>query len=82
MTLYKAGHHGSAYSSTEKLLDIIRPDAAVISCGRENPYGHPSDSALRRIGKYTDHIYRTDINGSIVVSSDGSKLTVTAERGA
>lgn len=81
-TLYKAGHHGSAYSSTEELLNIIRPDSAVISCGRENPYGHPADSALRRIGRYTDHIYRTDLNGSIIVSSDGSRLTVTTERGS
>jgi competence protein ComEC len=81
-SLYKAGHHGSAYSSTEELLSVIRPQVAVISCGMDNPYGHPAKSTLKRLKKYTSQIYRTDLNGSIVVSSDGSKLTVSAERGA
>ncbi len=78
--LYKAGHHGSAYSSTKKLLEVIRPDVAVISCGSENPYGHPADSTVKRLKKYTDQIFRTDINGSIVVESDGEDLNVTPER--
>ena len=78
--LYKAGHHGSAYSSTKKLLEVIRPDVAVISCGSENPYGHPADSTVKRLKKYTDQIFRTDINGSIVVESDGEELNVTPER--
>ena len=82
VTLYKAGHHGSAYSSTEELLREIEPQAAVISCGSDNPYGHPAKSTLRRLEKYTSQIYRTDLNGSIVVSSDGSKLTFSTERGA
>ena len=82
VTLYKAGHHGSAYSSTEDLLREIEPQAAVISCGSDNPYGHPAKSTLRRLEMYTSQIYRTDLNGSIVVSSDGSKLTFSTERGA
>lgn len=82
VTLYKAGHHGSSRSSTEELLDMIRPQAAVISCGQENPYGHPSDITLKRLEKYTDRIYRTDICGSIVFESDGAKLSVHTERDA
>ena len=59
---------------------MIRPQTAVISCGAENPYGHPSDITLQRLSAYTDKIYRTDICGSIVFESDGSKLSVKTER--
>ena len=79
-SVYKAGHHGSAYSSTEELLEVIRPKIAVISCGKENSYGHPADSTIKRLRKYTDNIYRTDICGNIVIESDGEKLSVTPER--
>ena len=80
VTLYKAGHHGSSHSSCAEFLDMIRPQTAVISCGAENPYGHPSDITLQRLSAYTDKIYRTDICGSIVFESDGSKLSVKTER--
>ena len=81
VSLYKAGHHGSFRSSTAELLEVIRPDSAVISCGLDNPYGHPADSTVRRLEKYTDRIFRTDLNGTVTAESDGEKLTVTAERG-
>lgn len=80
VNLYKAGHHGSAYSSGKELLDVIRPDIAVISCGRENPYGHPAGSTLKRIRKYTKQVFRTDMRGNIIVESDGDTLNVTTER--
>ncbi|MBR5681854.1 MAG: MBL fold metallo-hydrolase [Ruminococcus sp.] len=80
VTLYKAGHHGSSRSSTAEFLDMIRPQTAVISCGADNPYGHPSDITLQRLHEYTDKIYRTDICGNIVFESDGSKLSVRTER--
>ena len=80
MNVYKVGHHGSSSSSTAALLNVIRPDTAVISCGAGNAYGHPTDSVIRRLSAYTDNIYRTDLCGSIVITSDGSSLNVTAER--
>ena len=80
ITLYKAGHHGSSHSSCAEFLDMIHPQVAVISCGAENPYGHPSDITLQRLNAYTDKIYRTDICGNIVFESDGSKLSVKTER--
>ncbi len=79
--VYKAGHHGSDTSSSEEFLEIIKPDIAVISCGEGNSYGHPNDITLENLSKYTDKIYRTDLSGSIVISSDGEKLTVTEEKG-
>jgi competence protein ComEC len=80
VTLYKAGHHGSSHSSTAEFLSMICPQTAVISCGADNPYGHPSDITLQRLNEYTDKIYRTDICGNIVFESDGSKLSVRTER--
>ena len=80
VTLYKAGHHGSSRSSTDEFLKMIRPKNAVISCGFENPYGHPSNITLKRLQEYTDKIYRTDICGNIEAESDGSTLTITCER--
>ena len=80
VNVYKAGHHGSAYSSTYDLLRVIKPEIAVISCGKENPYGHPADSTIKRLSEYTQNIYRTDICGTIVKESDGKKLALTPER--
>ena len=81
MKLYKAGHHGSAYSSSEELIEVIRPQVAIISCGAENPYGHPAESTMKRLDKYADVICRTDVNGTIVAESDGGdELYITCER--
>lgn len=80
VNVYKAGHHGSSSSSSAELLEVIRPEIAVISCGIDNSYGHPSDSTLERLSKYTSSIYRTDLCGTIIIESDGTKLSLTAER--
>ena len=60
-----AGHHGSKYSTSEELLEAVQPEIVVISVG-ENHYGHPSQETLERIREYTDEIYRTDLNGTVV----------------
>ncbi|MCR4637701.1 ComEC/Rec2 family competence protein [Ruminococcus sp.] len=78
--LYKAGHHGSSHSSTEELIDIIRPQTAVISCGSENPYGHPADSTVKRLERYADVVCRTDVNGTVIVESNGANINITCER--
>lgn len=78
--VYKVGHHGSSSSSTAEFLSVIRPETAVISCGAENPYGHPTDAVIKRLSGYTDSIYRTDLCGNIVITSDGSSLQVSTER--
>lgn len=80
VNVYKAGHHGSSSSSSAELLEVIRPEIAVISCGIDNSYGHPSDSTVKRLSKYTKFIYRTDLCGTIIIESDGTKLSLTAER--
>jgi len=80
--VYKAGHHGSSTSSSEKFLDVIKPEYAVIMCGEGNSYGHPDDDAVERISKYVpaENIFRTDLKGSIVAKSDGKTINFTSER--
>lgn len=63
--LYKAGHHGSSTSSSEALLSAVQPQAAAISCGRDNDYGHPHAEVLRRLAAYGVDVYRTDEQGTI-----------------
>ena len=61
-TILKAGHHGSRSATGEKLLDMLQPDAAVISCDKNNPYGHPAREVLDRLSKRRIPIWRTDIH--------------------
>ena len=79
-TVLSAGHHGSAYSSTEEFLDAVNPQYAIVSCGLNNSYGHPHDEAVERLNRYAKYYYTTAENGSIVFLSDGKGLTVETER--
>lgn len=78
--VFKAGHHGSSSSSSAEFLKAVSPEYAVISCGAGNSYGHPNKETLEALSKYTDKIYRTDISGSIIFTSDGDELKVSTER--
>lgn len=76
----KTAHHGSGSSSCGEFLETARPDYAVISCGEGNSYNHPNKAAVDRISKYTESIYRTDIDGTVVFESSGDEITVEIER--
>lgn len=78
--VYKVAHHGSDTSSSIEFLNVIKPDYAVISCGVGNSYGHPTDNTIENLNAFTDKIYRTDIMGTIVFTSDGMNLEVETER--
>lgn len=78
--VYKVGHHGSDTSSSMDFLNVIKPDYAVISCGEGNSYGHPNDITIENLSKFTDKIYRTDLMGTIVFTSDGKSLDIKTER--
>ena len=71
----KAGHHGSKTASCEEFTEAVHPAISVVSVGEGNSYGLPDEEALERLGKYS-RIYRTDVNGNIVVVSDGENLEV------
>lgn len=63
--LMVAGHHGSKYSNSERLLETVRPDVAVFSVGGDNHYGHPTPEAMERFRAVGAELYRTDLNGTI-----------------
>lgn len=77
----KAGHHGSSTSSGVDFLNKVMPRYAVISCGKGNKYGHPHEETVTRLKKYASHLYVTADVGTIVFSSDGEGLSVSAEKG-
>lgn len=65
-----AGHHGSATSTGELLLDALKPETCLISVG-ENTYGHPSQEALSRLAQRNIEIYRTDRMGNLTIRYEG-----------
>lgn len=79
-TVLCVGHHGSPYSSTMEFLEAVSPDYAVISCGKDNSYGHPADSVLERLDTMEIPIWRTDEAGTITVHGDGKSLFFSSEK--
>jgi Predicted hydrolase (metallo-beta-lactamase superfamily) len=71
----KLGHHGSSSSSSKAFLDKTAPKIAIVSCGKNNDYGHPHKETLEEMKKRNVQVYRTDIDGSIVLISDGKKIS-------
>ncbi|MFT8316311.1 MAG: ComEC/Rec2 family competence protein [Clostridium sp.] len=72
----KVGHHGSSSSSSESFLKEVSPKIAVISCGKNNDYSHPHKVTLDKLNSINCKIYRTDLNGDIVITSDGNTIKV------
>lgn len=70
----KVGHHGSTSSTTQEFLNEVSPSIAVISVGKNNTYKHPGEKTLIKLEKKNVKIYRTDIDGNIILSTDGSKI--------
>ena len=64
----KAGHHGSSTSSSQKFLNQIKPQLIIISCGKNNDYGHPHKETMDRYNKLGATIYRTDESGDVLVT--------------
>ena len=69
----KVAHHGSNTSSSEEFLDRVSPDVAIIMVGEGNAYGHPHSEILNRLNARNIKIYRTDTDGTILITSDGNK---------
>ncbi|WP_226545272.1 S-layer homology domain-containing protein [Bacillus thuringiensis] len=76
----KPGHHGSKTSSSQPFLDAVKPSIAVISAGAGNRYGHPTQETLAKLNAMSVKVYRTDLNGTVVINSDGSNISVRTER--
>jgi len=78
----KVGHHGSETSTCHEFLAVVNPQLAVISAGKDNPYGHPSPEVMERLEEElgSENIFRTDEHGTIEFITDGERLWVKAGR--
>ena len=70
----KLGHHGSSTSSSDYFITKTSPKIAIISCGKNNKYGHPHQEVMRVLKKHGVTPYRTDEMGDIVITSDGKEI--------
>jgi len=79
--IMKVAHHGSEDPGLVEELETLRPRVAVISCGRNNDYGHPRPETLAALaGAPGLAVYRTDQDGRVVIESNGRSLTVRTQR--
>ncbi len=74
--IYKAAHHGSRYSNTEELIALAEPKLAVISCGRDNRYGHPHAETLEIFRQMGSDIRMTQDTGAIMIKIKNGKYEV------
>lgn len=78
----KVGHHGSSTSSSYVFLREVSPQYAVIMCETDNSYGHPHEEVMERLRDMRVQVWRTDLEGTIVLSTDGKTLTASAGEAA
>jgi competence protein ComEC len=75
----KVAHHGSRTATTEPFVEAVRPGVAVASAGAGNPYGHPARATLDRLRAIGAQVFRTDRDGTVTVSFEGTGMTVRTE---
>lgn len=78
--VFALSHHGSKYGNIQELLDKINPIYCVAQCGADNEYGHPNNEVLDRVASKDATLLRSDINGDIVFTTNGSELKVTTQK--
>lgn len=77
----KIGHHGSKTSTSEEFLNSVSPEAVIISCGKDNDYGHPSKSTMNLLKSLKVPVYRTDESGTIILNTDGENISFNVKEG-
>ena len=75
----KAGHHGSRTSTSPDFLKAVGPKEVFISCGQGNDYGHPHKETMTKLEKAKVHIYRTDRDGTVTLTTSGDNYTIKKE---
>lgn len=76
----QVGHHGSETSTGYVFLNSVLPEVGVISVGEGNSYGHPSENTLSRLRDAGVDVWRTDLAGTVTITSDGTNYTVSSEK--
>jgi len=79
--IIKIAHNGANDATSQELLDAVNPKVAIISTGDYTEYGHPETELLDLLDTNGIEIYRTDMDGTIIIDSDGSDFTVTKSKG-
>jgi competence protein ComEC len=79
--ILKVAHHGSRYATSLPFLSRVRPALGLISCGRNNRYGHPHPDVLGRLNRYGVKVLRTDKMGTFQLRSDGRSIRVYSRPG-
>lgn len=77
--ILKVGHHGSETSTTTDFLTQVKPEIAIISVGKDNSYGHPTEVVLQRLKANNIEVHRTDEEGTILITSDENHYEITTE---
>jgi competence protein ComEC len=75
--ILKAGHHGSGHSTSAAFLERVQPAVAIISCGKNNTYGHPAREVMERLEAHHVQVFRTDRDGAIEAQTDGKRWHIT-----
>jgi competence protein ComEC len=79
--ILKVAHHGSADDGLQRLLELAQPNVAIISCGRDNDYGHPAPSTVATLNAAAHlELFRTDTDGRVVVETDGRSISTWSRR--
>ncbi|MCK4648229.1 DNA internalization-related competence protein ComEC/Rec2 [bacterium] len=79
-TVLKASHHGSRTGSSLNFLKAVKPQVAVISCGRKNKFGLPHKEVMDKLARFKAKVYRTDYQGNITFTTNGKKLWIGTEK--
>jgi competence protein ComEC len=70
----KVGHHGSPTGTSQAFLNLVSPKISLVSAGIQNKFKHPSETVISSLKKIDSEIYRTDIEGAVLLQSNGSEI--------
>lgn len=79
--ILKVPHHGSLKGNSDDFIQAVSPKIAIISCGKDNQYGYPHLETINTLENAGVKIYRTDINGTVLIQTDGKTFEVIPEFG-
>lgn len=80
--ILKVAHHGSKYGTSLNYVERVNPEVAVISVGSGNDYGHPASSTITNVQSKGAKVYRTDVDGDVVLTTDGNSWSVIKPAGS
>lgn len=72
----KVTHHGSKYSTIIEFLKLVKPEFSIISCRKENSYGHPHEELIRRLEEIDREYLITTEGGAVTVITDGKNMMI------